>query len=128
MKALILSLGFLLVGCTTLVSFTHPDHIACGRRGKAYEVRPELYLHLGNAPQVCAGRDGLAKIILFVNLYNLPPQEVRFLINEKHEVRMFGKDLELTLQRVKVGQHSVVVSTTGALDGRLSWSVWDCGV
>lgn len=117
-----LSLSLLL--CYSCV-YALPDY-KWRSRGELPSIKPTVYLHLGNAPQVCAGRDGLARIIIFVNLYNLPAQEVRFLINDKVEIRMFGKDLELTLQKVRVGEHYVVVSIRDYHDVRLSFSVWDC--
>jgi hypothetical protein len=120
--ALVLSL-LLLASCVYAI----PDYKWRSHGGKAYSAKPEVFLHLGGAPQVCANRAGFAEVVVFVNLYNLPPQEVRFLFNEKVEVRMVGKDLTLTLHKVRVGEHFVVVNTSGYHDVRLSFSVWDCG-
>jgi hypothetical protein len=121
-KALAIALSVMLLGC----SFVVPDY-RWRSRGEKYVVKPLVFLHLGSASQVCANRSGIAEITVFVNLYNLPAQEVRFVFNEKVEVRMFGKDLTLVLHRVRIGEHSVVVTTAGYHDVSLSFSVWDCG-
>ena len=109
-----------LTGCVYLI----PDYRSHSS-GKIHTV-PNVYLHLGSAPDVCANRDGFAEIVVFVNLYGFPPQDVEFLLNDTKAVLMHGKNLTLTLRKVGLGSHSVEVKTAGYHPVRLSFIVWDC--
>ena len=109
-----------LTGCVYLI----PDYRSHSS-GKIRTV-PNVYLHLGSAPQVCADRTGFAEVVVFANLYGFPPQDVTFLLNDKMKVVMHGKDLTLTLRKVGLGEHTVEVTTAGYHPVRLSFSVWSC--
>ena len=109
-----------LTGCVYLI----PDY-KWRSQGKI-RTAPNVYLHLGSAPQVCADRTGHAEIVVFANLYGFPPQDVEFLLNDTTKILMHGKNLTLTLRKVGLGSHSVEVKTAGYHPVRLSFHVWDC--
>ena len=107
-------------------AWTHSDYIARSS-GERVSTKPIILLHLGNASQVCANSAGFASVVVFANLINLPPQQVRFVFNDgQAEVILFGDSLTVNLLKVSIGEHSVEVSTAGALTVRATWSVWEC--
>ena len=113
MKALVL-VALLAAGCASLP------------RERAI-LKPHVWLRVGGASQVCAGRNGLASITLFANIYNLSPREARFVLNDgAKELVLFGKDFTVNLDAVGIGAHSAEVFVEGAVPVRITWSVWEC--
>jgi hypothetical protein len=107
-------------------AWIHPDYIARSS-GERVSNKPIIFLHLGNASQVCANSEGIAHIVVFANLINLPPQQVRFVFDSgQAEMLLFGHNFTVNVPKVSLGEHSVEVSTAGALPVRVTWSVWEC--
>jgi hypothetical protein len=52
-------------------------------------------------------------VTILVNLYNLPAQEVRLLVNGEHEFRLHGTQVQLNLQKVGPGYHLIQVYVEG---------------
>ncbi len=99
--------------------FGHPRHPG----------RPDVFVHLGQADQVCArGRkDPTATIDVFVNLINLPPQDVKLVVDDKMVFWMRGDSLQLSLKRVGIGPHKVDVYVAFRKEPYTKlFSVWDC--
>lgn len=103
-------------------------HLGCFGHART-PGRPDVFLHLGQADQVCTRgwRDPTATIDVFVNLINLPPQDVKIVVDEKFVFWMRGDSLQLSLKRVGIGAHKVEVFVAFRKEPYTKvFSVWDC--
>ncbi len=89
--------------------------------------QPDVFVRLGQADQVCARKDGTAEVDVFVNLINLPPQDVKVVVDGKSVTWMQGSALHLDLKRVGIGPHRVDVYVAYRPEPYSKlFSVWEC--
>ena len=92
--------------------------------------KPDVFVRLGQSSQVCAREtDKYARIDVFVNLINLPPQKVRFVVDDgAYTNELYGNAVHLTFTRVALGPHTIDVYVDGyrAEPFPIYLSVWEC--
>jgi hypothetical protein len=84
------------------------------------------FLFLGQADQICAGKDGTAKVDVFVILPH--PMKATFWDNEKQLVTLYGDGLHLEIIKAGYGAHFLKVSIPDYRSEPLTkiYSVWNC--
>ncbi len=88
--------------------------------------RPDVFVRLGNDVRTCAGKDGVAHLRLFVNLIDLPPQEVRVVFNDGTTVNLFGTALTINFP-AGPGNHTASAFIATQKDPYTTFfSVWNC--
>lgn len=113
--------------CSVVAGFTHVDN-SSRSKGKIH-LRPGVFVHLGQADQICARskRDETAAVDVFINLIKLPPQDVKIVVDHQFVFWLTGDALTLHLDRVGVGPHVVEVYVAYRPEPYVkSFSVWGC--
>ena len=106
---------------------THPKDYQARSYGKL-DTRPDVLVRLSISQVTCARRDGTANVVIFVNLYNLPPQEIQVVVNGQLTFTYHGDSAILDLRKVGYGHHWVEVLVPGYRKEafRTSWTVYAC--
>ncbi len=89
--------------------------------------KEEVYVHLGQAQQICAGKDHTAQVDIFVDMEK--EHDVDFILSDGTKINgLHGKSVHLKLDHCGMGSHEVqiFVSTIRKEPYFASFSVWEC--
>ncbi len=114
-------------GCSAIAGFTHVDN-SSRSHGKIRRT-PGAFVHLGQADQICARskKDETAAVDVFVNLIDLPAQDVKIVVDRKFVFWLRGDAVTLHMERVGLGPHVVEVYLAYRPEPYVkSFSVWGC--
>lgn len=129
-RAVLILAAFLTLACG-FGWVAHPVD-SLSRSGGKISQEPDVFVRLSTTGQVCASRqaDGqiTTSVVVLVNLINLPPQEIKMLLNGKFSFSFYGTVATLDIARAGLGKHLVQIWVPGywAEPFELNWTVYDC--
>lgn len=132
MKALALALSLLLCSSCSILDLSgwlgHPVDYNSRNYGEINKD-PRVQIRLGQSSAICLPPgEPTAQVDIFIDLINIPVQDVRVVINDSREIYLYGKALHIYLQKVGPGGHYADVYIPGVRPEpyRVTWAVYFC--